>query len=334
MLKCPPALALLSITCIWSPVSEAQTQPSAKAGVAATVWIEPRIASDDRSGLSPRQIQKIDVVVDRFDDQALVYHIASSTAQTSNAQISIAENRVVWLAPRELDDATAKAISALYERKSEIDIASLLKELKQPRPAWFSQWIGMHLWQATFLGEKTAATLELVNQLDAQPMPSLMIGGLPIRWSNEKQSAIALSAANDNLNDKREATKLTAASWLLGSADDEEARNVLQRLVGSSKRKPIVALADLLLQIRLDSAASKQLPPQSLRALDRLPITLSAGPTQRLAHWYRQNGRRDRAIEMTLQSILITPRPNPLSSLPVESDELWKELTTESQAER
>ncbi len=184
----------------------------------------------------------------------------------------------------------------------------------------------MHLWQATYLGEKNAVTLELINQLDAQPMPSLMIGGLPIRWSDDKPSAIALSAAKDNLADKREATLLTSASWLLDSTYDAEARTVLNRLATESKRKPIRALANLLLQIRWDSTSAKQLSPEAMKAFDQLPLTLSAGPTQRLATWHRQKGQQDRAVEMLLRSILITPRPNPLSSLPSESEDLWKEL--------
>ncbi len=320
-LKTRRSILVLGLLCFSTQVLHAQTPSTARPAVAATIWIEPRASTDDRSGIAPREILQSDVLIDKFDDQAIVYHKLNDKAPTS-----IAESRVVWIAPQGLDKPISNAIDSLYEHRAEIDSASLLKELKQPHPAWLSQWIGMHLWQATYLGEKSAATLELINQLDAQPMPSMMVGGLPIRWSEDKLSAIALSAAKDYLSDKREATMLTAASWLLDSESDEQARAVLNRLATETKRKPIRALAGLLLQIQWDSTSAKQLAPQTLQAFDQLPLTLSAGPTQRLGAWYRHKGQSDRAVEMLLRSILNAPRPNPLSSLPPESEELWKGL--------
>ncbi len=318
--------------------SRAQSDDQQPSSAAATVWLEPRARWSERGstsgreadgyrGLSARDLVRSEVMIERFDAQAIEFRKPED--ETPN---SLVESRVIWLQPQGLSESAQGAITALHQQDAAVDLAALMAELQQPQPAWRSQWLGMHVWQASYLGEKSAATLELINQLDAQAMPSLYLGGLPIRWSDEPISAIARAAAKDCLSEKREATQLTAASWLFeqGSGQDAElstaARETLERLERDSKRKPIRALAKMLLAIPLEGKAARQLNPETLLAWERLPITLSAGPTQRLAHWYRQRGEQTRAVELSLRLILTSPRPNPLSRLPKESEELWQAL--------
>ncbi len=274
------------------------------------IWIEPAATTNAKSPFLPRAISQVVGAVETFDDETLVYVVGGETA------LPLSSARVVWVEPA-FDDATTTDALALYRKgEYQVAIAPLLQVISQGPPVWQAQWLSMHLWNAAYQCQKYAAVLELVNQIDNRPVPLLVLGGLPLRWTNEAASPAAIEAAVKCLsqNDRSDATRLVAASWLIGQNDDRQAVETLELLSKQSERPAISQLAAVLLWRKTPPPAIRDKSRDWELRLGRLPLTLYAGPAVLAAQTWEAIGDDDRSIECLLSVALTPPRPHEVTA--------------------
>lgn len=198
------------------------------------------------------------------------------------------------------------ALPALVRCISDRDAAS------RP-PVWRQQWLSMLAAQAAMRSGRGDICLELVRQLDARPMPAMMIGLLPIDWTGEIGASDAMieiatqRAAADSL-----AVKLIAASWLLRSPKYRSAAEAaLQRLAAQNDRDWIARLAAQLIW-------RTKAPPQIVaqhrqweQQIDQLPMALQTGPMTSMLHLIGQAGLQDEAKIWRMKLELAAPAWHP-----------------------
>jgi hypothetical protein len=271
------------------------------------VWVAPPAVNDDIQPFTPRRLMRRTGVVQSIDDRTLVF---VATGETTASQIP--SDRVVWAEPDFADPETEAAVRTYREGDFKAAIPLLLESVTRRPTVWRAQWLSMHLWQAAYQAERYPATLELVTQIDARPIPAFVVGGLPIHWAGERPSAPALEAARNALAlaDRPGATKLVAASWLLGQPNDQMAVSTLQTLVLQKERPLVAQLATMLLY--------RKTPPPELisqkrdwsQKLTKLPMTAQSGPVTLLADRVEAAGNAAEAVELFLTVGLTSTRPH------------------------
>jgi hypothetical protein len=170
----------------------------------------------------------------------------------------------------------------------------------------------MHLWQAAFQAQRYAATLELVNQIDSRPMPTFVTGGLPIHWAGERMPPEALEAARKALGEEGslDATKLVAASWLVGNQGDTQAVAVLESLSQQNTKPALAQLSEMLLARRMPPPSIREKRRQFQASLELLPMTLVSGPTLLFADRLEASGDIETSLELFLAAGVTPTRPH------------------------
>jgi len=286
------------------------------------VWIEPPTLKGSNEPFSPRKIIERTGTVQRFDDSGMVFFVEG---ETTTVQVSAA--RVIWVEPGFNDTETIAALKQFRDEDYAASISPLLASVSRGTEVWRAQWLSMHLWQAAFQAQRYPAVLELVNQIDARPLPPMILGGLPVQWLGERLPTAAIEAAQKTLadDDSLSATKLVAASWLLGQANDAQAVAVLQSL-SFQKERPVLALLATTLLWR------KALPPDVRvnhrrwrNQLSNMPLTLIPGPTTLVADRLEAAGAADESLELFLSVGMTPTRPDPVVKIAKERSELLLE---------
>jgi hypothetical protein len=279
------------------------------------VWIEPVAVVGGEQVFTPRSLARMTGEVLSIDDKTLVFTPANETES-----VQIASSRVVWIEPKFEDEATVKAVVAFRSGDKNASISPLLNAVTAGPAVWRAQWLSMHLWQAAFHESKYPAALELVKQIDARPLPPMILGGLPIQWSSERLPVSALDAANNLLaavSTERNgslATRLVAASWLLNESNNRMATETLRAITLQSERPALAQLATALLW--------KQTSPPDVIAnqsdwnqrLAKMSLTLTPGPTFLAAERLEAAGRPEDALTKYLSVAIASPRPHATSA--------------------
>ncbi|MCO8125504.1 hypothetical protein NHH03_27445 [Stieleria sp. TO1_6] len=199
------------------------------------------------------------------------------------------------------------ALPALIRAISEHDAAT------RP-PVWRQQWLSMLACQAAWRSGRAEIALELVDQLDARPLPPLMLSMLPIDWTGSvAMSDQEFEIAAGRAGSKSLAVKLVAASWLLRSPKyHDAAQSALTRLAAQSQRQTIAKLAGQLVW-------RSKTPPEIVadwqrweQQINALPMALQTGPMVALFYSTRQAGLSDVAKrwQMTLEHAAPTWHPD------------------------
>jgi len=288
------------------------------AGVAAEtgdeIWLEPSAKNDDTVRFSPQRIIYRRGVIESFDDKSIRFLDTTDDGaeQSKRNLLKVPSPRVIWIEPRFEDQATVAAIASFRSGDPKDAIAPLLEAINRRPPVWLAQWLSMHLWQAAFQAQKYPATLALVNQIDSRPMPTVVAGGLPIHWTSEWLPPEALEAARKVLNaeESLEATKLVAASWIVGNQGDAQAVAVLDAISQQNTRPALAQLAKSLLWRKATPPSIRENRRQWQASLSMLPLTLVSGPSLLLADRLQASGDNETSLELLLSAGVTPPRPH------------------------
>ncbi|WP_233903205.1 hypothetical protein [Stieleria maiorica] len=290
-------------------------QASAAARPPHRVRLSPPLAStaDSTQHWYARPLTTLDGTIVTFDTDQLSILIGDQTAPTR-----VASERVNAI---ELTDAPADQVAAL-DLFHQGDFAAALPALvrcisdqdaSDRPPVWRQQWLSMMAAQAALRSGRGDIALELVRQLDARPLPLMILGILPIDWTGTVgddptfvQTA-AEHAASDSL-----AVKLVVASWLLRSPKYRSAAEAaLVRLAGQEDRRTIALLARQL--------THRTAPPPVIKAnlnsieaeIQQLPMALQTAPMISMLNLVRQSGLEDAAKKWQLLLELAAPTWHP-----------------------
>ncbi len=269
------------------------------------IWLEHRPPTNNRTGFLPQRIRVVDCDVESIDDAVIVYHRDGVVQKASSAQ-------VIWIEPS-FDDSEIEAALKLYTSGMfKESIQPLLSAIEQGPPVWRAQWLSLHLWNATYASQRFAATLAVVSQIAARPLPDLILGGLPIHWINENLPVAAIDAAMSELSREGSppAARLVAASWLIGGSSDPQAVATLNQLVTQNERPAIARLAAALLWKKSPPPELVRLSSDWQRRLENYPTTLYSGPAILLAQRLELAAQPGRALELYLSVSVTPPRPH------------------------
>jgi len=273
------------------------------------VWIEP--SAVDGFVFSPRTIIHRTGTIETLDDKTLTIIVPDPNDATKPLRLSFASSRLIWVEPGFDDDATIAAVERSRRGDHAAAIPQLLAAVNRGPAVWRAQWLSMSLWQSAYAAGRYAPTLELVDQIDARPLPNLIVGGLPIHWTADRLPPAAMQAARDALAnaDAREATHLCAASWLIGAGADAQATAVLQQIINDTKRPPLAMIAKTLLWRTAPPPTVVENARKWAGAIDRMPMTLTPGPMRLLADRLAAAGEKDVSNELRLSLKHVRPRP-------------------------
>jgi len=283
------------------------------------VWIEPVSTDDRRIRFSPRNVIHRKGSVESFDAKTMIFLDSKQTAEDEgeSSSLQVASSRVIWVEPGFDDDATIVAIQTFRVGNFKESIAPLLEAINRRPTVWRAQWLSMHLWQAAYQAQRYPATLELINQIDARPLPAMLVGGLPIHWTSERMPPEAMAAASQILaNDASlEATKLVAASWLLRQPGDSQAYAVLEAIARQNARPSLAQLASVLIWRKAPPPSIRENRQQWQATLRTLPMTMNPGPMFLLADRLEASGEKETSLELFL-SVAVTPsRPHSIAKM-------------------
>ena len=296
--------------------------PTAVADPTDRVWIEPSSMKDAGEAFSPRAIIQRTGAVQNFDESGMGFLV---DGETTAVQVSAA--RVIWVEPGFSAPETIAALKLFHAKEYAASISPLLESVSRDSCVWRAQWLSMHLWQAAFQAQRYAAVLELVNQIDARPLPPMILGGLPIHWLGGRLPPAAITAAEKILanNDSLAATKLVAASWLLGQTKDGQAKDgqakdgqakdgqasaVLKSLSEQKGRAALAQIAAILMWRKTPPPEVRVSSPRWRDQLSKMPLTLILGPTTLVADRLEAAGAVDESLELFLSVGMTPSRPD------------------------
>lgn len=284
---------------------------------ASVLLLMPSLAGDqvslapsasDGGSWYPAAVRSESGTVVQFDDRAI--RIVSD-GQTGPAEAMWRSDRVLWIEPTNVSPAQAKVIEQFNTKDYTGVLAGLPAVLKERPPVWRQQWLTMMgAWAAMESGRGKIA-LELVSQLDARPLPPMVVAWLPIDWTGGPKSPALIDAAAARLNDPSALTRLVAASWLLSSADRATATSTLRSLSGQDGQEAVAMLAGCVLWRVATPPEVAQNADAWLDELDRLPMVLQTGPMVTLAEKCQAAGLDEpaRRLKRSLELTPIHPHP-------------------------
>lgn len=261
----------------------------------------------------PRPLSTLIGTVETFDADQLSIHLDEQPLPTR-----VASERVLEIELVQTPDDQAAAIAAFQQADHGTALPALIRSISEHDassrpPVWRQQWLSMVASQAAMRSGRGDIAIELVSQLDARPLPALIIGLLPIDWTGEFASNPALvdvaakRAASDSL-----AVKLVAASWLLRSPQYRPAaESALKRLAAQSDRPWIAALAGQLVWRTKPPPEIESKLKQWESEIDQLPMALQTGPMVCLLHVVRKSGLTDATKKWELAIELSAPTWHP-----------------------
>lgn len=296
-------------------------------GTADQVRLTPplKVASDEQSVSNnwyPDALTTLAGTVQTFDSKQLSIVISGSTAGGSAVPQRYAAERVLEIKLGSVPDDQKAAIDAFNKGRFTDAVkgfvASVSKTVASERPpVWRQQWLSMMAAQAAYRSGRGEIALEIVQQLDARPLPPMTLGILPIDWTGRtitnqvaQTSLIAVAvkrAASDSM-----AVKLVAASWLLHSPKYRDAASAaLDRIASQTERKWIASLAG---QLRWRT----KLPPEIQskwrdweKEIQLMPMALQTGPLFSLTHHVETAGLEDATRKLKLALEFAAPAWHP-----------------------
>ncbi len=151
---------------------------------------------------------------------------------------------------------------------------------------------GFPRWQQVILLSEIVQSFEAIGKpesagkyfliLAQQSPPDFLFATIPLNWDSRESSPAMIKAAQEWLADKEEVPGLLGASWLLLGAQNDEARQRLQKLQSSSNRT-IARLAAVQLWRAVPPSETTGLTQKWYQARDSLSLPMQLGPTEFLA---------------------------------------------------
>ena len=261
----------------------------------------------------PRPLTTVSGTVQRFDSEQLSVLLTGQSTPTRFAARRVLEIRHANLP----SDQTAAIESFRKENYSEA-LSALIRSISdhdaQSRPpVWRQQWLSMLAAQAATKSARAEIAIELVEQLDARPMPPSVVALLPIDWTGKVGgNPVMIEAAAKRASSQSMAVKLVVASWLLRSTKYQSpAQAALVRLAAQEERPLIAALAAQVLW-------RTKTPPELRDEIDawdaeiaKLPMVLQTGPRVSRWHQVRQAGMQAETKRAELALELAPPTWHP-----------------------
>ncbi|QDT01659.1 hypothetical protein K227x_00260 [Rubripirellula lacrimiformis] len=270
------------------------------------VWLQPTPRTSTSSDWYPQPIAKTDGEVVDLDATQLRLIVAGDEVETI-----VAASRVIWIQPGDVSSHQSEAVSDFFAGRFAESLKALPEVLKQRPPVWRQQWLTMMGAEAARRTSRGQIALELVSQLDARPLPPLVIAWLPIAWQNGSASADLISAAKGRLNDPSPAVRLVAASWLLSSPHRADAITVVDAITSDTSRPRLAQLAACLRWRSASPPEVKQSYQQWQSNVQSMPMVLQVGPTMTLIDKLGAAGLADAASPMKLSLELTPIHPHP-----------------------
>ena len=268
------------------------------------LWLQPVRTASAAKTWYPPSIQRISGMVSQFDDKRVVL-----VDQSNQNETQYSASRVLWIESAELS-ANEKKIREAFLQQDDTQVLSMLPSVLNERPAvWRQQWLTMLASVSAWRTNRGEIALTIISQLDARPLPPLVVAWLPISWMQTTSSPLLTQAAVDWMFDESELVRLTACSWLLSTSKRNEAITVLKQLV-KSNRSEVVSLATALLW---KIATPNQVLEQSndwQATVKGYPMVLQTGPLA-LINKKLQAANQLGAANRIKWSLELTPRsPN------------------------
>jgi hypothetical protein len=302
--------------------SSATAQSSAEASTAEqvrpvdfhhTVRLAPSsTASADNARWHSRPLVTLTGTIVQFDAQQIQLLGNDQAVPTGYAA-----DRVVDVAFTHLPEEQHEAIEQFKRNNFAAALPALIRcisdrEAGNRPPLWRQQWLSMLAAQAAMRGNRGEIAVELVKQLDARPMPLMVLALLPIDWTGGVGEPLHEAAVQAAASDSP-AVKLVAASWLLQSREYRaSAEAALRRLANRQDHPELARLADMLLW--------RTRPPPEIQAeiatweaeIQSLPMAIRTGPMICLLEVARQVGLQGvaRKWELVLKHAAPTWHPD------------------------
>jgi len=296
------------------------------------VWLEPAPLQRGETAFTPRRLIRMTGAVKVLDDRLFEFESSGS----SDA-VRMDASRVVWVEPDFTEPNAKAAMEAYRSGKYRESIPLFLEAVSARPPVWRAQWLSMHLWQAAYESGRYPATLELVKQIDARPLSPMILGGLPIHWLTTRMPDEAVNAARATIasSDSLDATNLSAASWLLGQADREQAVKLLLAISEQNERPALAQLATALLWQRATPPEVLSESGRWMARLETFPLTLTPGPMLLVGKRLEAAGSEDDALQWYLKVALTPARPLRVSEVSKQAAaELLRRQGRSEEAER
>ncbi|QDS92716.1 hypothetical protein FF011L_14650 [Roseimaritima multifibrata] len=244
-----------------------------------------------------------------FDPKQIEIRVGDETKTTF-----VRVDRVVWLRPGWQESEAQAGATAYAEEDWALAIAKLLQGLKARPPVWRQEWMSALLANAAFQANRYPAGLELIAQLDRQPLSAPVVGLLPITWVGGMSGDAAVAAANDDLQAAEPLVRLASASLLIGTPHQQTAQRTLTDLSADAKRPLVARMADAQLWRMATPVETKRNVERWLQKIDSLPPSVAWGPMAAIAERLEVAGEQERALAMWLSVGLLAPDPDhPLS---------------------
>jgi hypothetical protein len=270
------------------------------------VWLAPRATSTSARSWYPPEVTPLVGRVTRWDDRQFGFVIRGDKTETL-----FPAERVLWVRAGGISKNEAAAMRQFADRNYAEALRPLIDVLQERPPVWRQQWLSMLAAYAAWHSSREAIAMELVRQLDARPLPPLVLAFLPVRWSRSDPAATAVDHHLVSLTDPSPAVRLVAASWLLPSRHRSRAIAALDVLIRNGKRPQIARLAAAL---QWQAAAPEEVVQNAGRweaEIDSLPMVLQVGPTRTLIEKLTAAGQSAAAKRLQLSLEVTPPFPDP-----------------------
>jgi hypothetical protein len=265
------------------------------------VWYEPPANSSARSNWLPRQLEFAAGTIVKFDRERMELDPIGESQPTM-----IPSERIIWIEPKYSSELGSQGMQEFSDRRFPEAVPKLFAAIELRPEVWEQQWLTVHLALAAYKVEKYTATLGIVESWSASQPPVPLLGLLPIRWTTKSVSATAIAAARQKLESPENVERLVAASWLLGSPEDQSrAEQTLEKLTNDRRQREVSQLAEAVLWRRTPVPRIESVVEGWLRKIDTMPIALQAGPLLVVADRLRAINEIDRAKELYLSIVLL-----------------------------
>ena len=148
------------------------------------IWLAPPRLTEAESDWYPRAVKVIDGKIEQFDARQLLVVVRGDEVSST-----FAAYRVLWIEPEKRSEKETAALKLFTDGQYAQSLRPFIDSLADRPPVWRQQWISMQAAKAAWLGAQPKIALELVSQLDQNPLPGLVVATLPIDWNGKVKSA-------------------------------------------------------------------------------------------------------------------------------------------------
>ena len=275
----------------WSWPFAVAVVTSTMAGADAVTLVPPR---GDDDGWYARPTRSISGAITRFDDRV--------------CEIDGVRHRAIDVLHAEPDAITPEAATVLADPAD--PVRELLIALEQRPPVWWQQILTAHAADDLMRTGRRREAYELIRQLDARPLPPLVVMRLPVAWASDDAADTHADEAA-GLTSESPLVRLVAASRLADHPSHRsDARKSLAELaapgnrpMGRSTVHPMIRSAARAVQIRIvDATPLINDPGKVAAAVDRFPVLLRPAAAASAADALERIGRDDESREMRLRA--------------------------------